>query len=393
MVNEKMSTKKLYDMDAYQTEFAANIVEVIKEDGKTVLVLDQTLFFPEEGGQNCDKGHLIYEGNQYNVSYVKLVKKDGEEFIYHYIDSQDEFVAGKDVKGAIDWNDRYDKMQNHTAEHILSGIVNSTYGYNNVGFHLNDELFTMDFNGTFTEEQIQELEKVANRVVFENVSVVAKYYTNEEAKNQEYRSKIEIEGDIRVVTIDGYDKCACCAPHVDTTGQVGAIKIIKAEKWKGGTRFSVLAGARAYADYAKKHAVTQSLARKFSTSEDKLVGVIDNMFEEFNQIKLLLSQCQSELLTNKLLEEKCVFCDDVSPQAIKKAVDGCMNQQPDDIFAVFAGNDGAYRYLIGSRNKDVKEATAAFLEKLSGKGGGNADMVQGMIKSERKDIEEEIKKI
>ena len=386
-------TVKLYDEDAYQTEFDANIVDIIKKDNKTVLVLDKTLFFPEEGGQNCDKGCLIYQGKEYIVSYVKLVKNNGEDDIYHYIEEVIDFTKGEKVSGKIDWADRYDKMQNHTAEHILSGIVNSTYGYNNVGFHLNDELFTMDFNGTFTDDQVQELEKAANKVVFENVSVVAKYYTKEEAKDQEYRSKIEIEGDIRVVTIDGYDKCACCAPHVDATGQVGAIKIIKAEKWKGGTRFSVLAGARAYADYAKKHAVTQSLARKFSTSEDKLVGVIDNMFEEFNQIKLLLSQCQSELLTGKLLNEKYVFCDDISPQAIKKAVDGCMNQQPDDIFAVFSGNDGAYRYLIGSRNKDVKESTVAFLEKLSGKGGGNADMVQGMIKADCKAIEEEFNKI
>ena len=386
-------TVKLYDADAYQTKFDANIVDVIKEDNKTILVLDKTLFFPEEGGQNCDKGYLIYQGKEYIVSYVKLVKNKGEENIYHYIDGVTDFANGEKVSGQIDWDDRYDKMQNHTAEHILSGIVNSSYGYNNVGFHLNDEIFTMDFNGTFTDEQVQELEKAANAVVFENVSVVAKYYTNEEAKEQEYRSKIEIDGDVRVVTIDGYDKCACCAPHVDTTGQVGTIKILKAEKWKGGTRFTVVAGARAYVDYAKKHMVTQTLARKFSTSDDKLVGVIDNMFEEFNQIKLLLSQCQSELLTGKLLAEKYVFCDDVSPQAIKKAVDGCMNQQPDDIFAVFSGNDGAYRYLIGSRNRDVKEATSAFLEKLSGKGGGNADMVQGMIKAEGKDIEEEFKKI
>ena len=215
---------------------------------------------------------------EYNDGFRKKLETYGE--VYKKIEKAAAGLfekIGATVECEIDWNTRFSRMQNHTGEHILSGIIHSEFGFDNVGFHLNDEIFTMDFNGTITNEQLKFLEEKANLVVMENVPVLGEYLPDEELKELDYRSKIEIEGAVRIVTIEGYDKCACCAPHVKYTGEVGVIKIIKAENWKGGTRLTVLCGNRAYKDYAKKHEILQNLSRSFSTSEDKVADVVEGL--------------------------------------------------------------------------------------------------------------------
>ena len=160
MSSEYKATEKLYDKDAYATSFEAEILQVEKDKRGLYLILDKTLFFPEEGGQNSDKGTLTLEGKEYEVKYVGLEKRDGIEVICHYVDGEEtSFFVGAKVQGNLEWTDRYDKMQNHTGEHILSGIIHSEFGFDNVGFHLNDEIFTMDFNGTITKEQLEFLEE------------------------------------------------------------------------------------------------------------------------------------------------------------------------------------------------------------------------------------------
>ena len=393
MTSGYRATEKLYDKDAYSTTFEAEILQVEPAKTGLCLILDRTLFFPEEGGQNCDKGTLTVNGVAYDVAYVGLEKKDGMEVICHYVDVADvvdaaAFETGVKVQGKIDWQDRYDKMQNHTGEHILSGIIHNEFGYDNVGFHLNDELFTMDFNGVITKEQLEFLEKRANEIVLENVAVYGEYLPDEELAVLEYRSKKEIEGAVRIVTIEGYDKCACCAPHVKTSIEVGVIKIVKAENWKGGMRLTVLCGRRAYQDYAKKHEILQNLSRSFSTSEDKISDVVDGLKNNLAELEFKTAALECQMATEKLLQKPVQFFDSLSPKALTKAMDDAMKQEPSRFFMAFVGNDeSGYRYMVGSLEQNVEEVGKTLREKLDAKGGGRGTMVQGMVSAKREEIE------
>lgn len=399
MANKYRATEKLYDKDAYATTFDATILQVEPAKTGLCLILDRTLFFPEEGGQNNDKGTLTCKGVEYAVSYVALEKRDGVEMICHYIK---EGAVGTDkdvlplcvdakVQGKIDWQDRYDKMQNHSGEHILSGIIHSEFGFDNVGFHLNDELFTMDFNGVISKEQLEFLEKRANEIVMENVAIYGEYIPDEELAVLEYRSKKEIEGAVRIVTIEGYDKCACCAPHVKSSIEVGVIKIVKAENWKGGMRLTVLCGNRAYRDYAKKHELLQNLSRSFSTSEDKITDVVEGLKNNLADLEFKMASLECQMATEKLLQNPIQFFETLSPKALTKAMDDAMRQKPSELFMTFVGNDeSGYRYMVASATQNVEEVGKMLREKLGAKGGGRGTMVQGMVNATKEKIEEEI---
>ena len=388
MSNEYRATEKLYDQDAYATRFEAKILQVEPTKNGLCLILDKTLFFPEEGGQNSDKGTLTLGEAEYEIKYVGIEKRDGEEVICHYVDGTDASLCkGAKVQGEIDWKERYDKMQNHTGEHILSGIIHSEFGFDNVGFHLNDELFTMDFNGVITKEQLEFLETRANEIVMENVAVYGQYLPDEELAALEYRSKKEIEGAVRIVTIEGYDKCACCAPHVKNTIEVGIIKIVKAENWKGGMRLTVLCGSRAYKDYVKKHEILQTLSRSFSTSEDKLANVVEGLKSNLSDLEFKMVDLECRMAAEKLLQSPVQFFETLSPKALTKALDDVMKQNPSELFMVFVGDDeNGYRYVAGSLEQNVEEVGKMLREKLGAKGGGRGPMMQGMVGAGKQEI-------
>ena len=388
MANEYKVTEKLYDTDAYATNFEASILQVEPTSKGLCLILDKTLFFPEEGGQNCDKGILILNETEYAVKYAGLEKRNGVEVICHYVEGDETvFDMGDKIKGKIDWQDRYDKMQNHSGEHVLSGIIHNEFGFDNVGFHLNDEIFTMDFNGVITKEQLEFLEKRANEIVMENVAVYGEYLPDEELAVLDYRSKKEIEGAVRIVTIEGYDKCACCAPHVKSSIEIGLIKIVKAENWKGGMRLTVLCGSRAYKDYAKKHEILQTLSRSFSTSEDKLANVVEGLKNNLSDLEFKMAALECQMATEKLLQNPVQFFETLSPKALTKAMDDAMKQKPSELFMVFVGNDeNGYRYVAGSLEQNVEEVGKTLHENLGAKGGGRGPMVQGMVNATRAKI-------
>lgn len=390
MAGEYKVTEKLYDKDAYATGFEAEILQVESVKKGLCIILDKTLFFPEEGGQNCDKGILTLDGVEYEVKYVGLEKRDGVDVICHYLDEAamaNTLCVGVKVQGKIDWSDRYDKMQNHSGEHILSGIIHNEFGFDNIGFHLNDELFTMDFNGVITKEQLEFLEKRANEIVLENVSIYGEYLPDEELTVLEYRSKKEIEGAVRIVTIEGYDKCACCAPHVKSSIEIGVIKIVKAENWKGGMRLTVLCGARAYKDYARKHEILQNLSRKFSTSEDKITEVVEGLKNNLADLEFKMASLECQMATEKLLQNSVQFFDNLSPKALTKAMDDAMKQKPSELFMAFVGDDeNGYRYMVGSMEQNVEEVGKMLREKLGAKGGGRGTMVQGMVNAKKAEI-------
>ena len=242
-------TEKLFYNDSHLSKFTAMVLECEpyeKKEGCYAVELDRTAFFPEGGGQYADTGKL----KDAKVSDVR--EKNGR--ILHITDQP--FEAGEIVEGKIDWETRFMKMQQHTGEHIVSGIVHARYGFNNVGFHLGTEDCTMDFDGEISKEALQEIELEANRAVWKNLTIEVSYPSKEELEELDYRSKIEIEGQVRIVSVPGYDICACCAPHVERTGEIGMIKLVNMQRYKGGVRVTMLCGSRALTDYEKKQEQT-----------------------------------------------------------------------------------------------------------------------------------------
>ena len=226
-------TVKLYDIDSHLSEFSATVLSC----ENAVAVLDKTAFFPEGGGQTSDTGYI--DGVKVNDVQIK----DG--VIYHYLESDIE--VGKTVECKLLWDERFRKMQNHSGEHIISGIVHSLYGFDNVGFHLSKAEMTMDFDGVLTREDLLKIEKLANAAVWQNVKFNC--YYPESLENLEYRSKLDLTEDVRIVEIEGYDRCACCAPHVNTSAEIGVIKILDFCKLRGGVRLFVKCGSDALDDY------------------------------------------------------------------------------------------------------------------------------------------------
>lgn len=385
---EIAKTVRLYDQDAYATEFEAEVLaceEVEKKEKKVYQVwLDQTLFFPEEGGQSPDMGTID------GIKVLDVQIKD--EVITHTLAAP--LAVGTTVKGVVDWKHRFYNMQQHSGEHIFSGIVHNRFGYDNVGFHLSDSIVTMDFNGVITAEDIEEIETEVNQAIIENIPVEVSYPTKEELKVLEYRSKIEIEGQVRIVTIPGYDVCACCAPHVRRTGEIGMLKVMNVQSYKGGVRISILCGFRALEAFRQKADIITELMAQFSTNQEALVENVTKLKNTNQTMKNQLASAKQELMEYKVAaipedsENAILFESDLDTPVVRNVVNGLVEQFT-GICAVFVGNDeSGYQFIIGSKNKDCRQIAAALREKLSARGGGSDKMIQGSVAASQLQIEE-----
>ena len=383
-------TVELYYESAYITEFDAKVLECReREDGKFEAVLDKTAFFPEQGGQTPDFGVLITEDNEeFTVFYTGIGKASdgaGDE-IYHVIDKSIE--AGAYVHGRIDWEHRFSNMQQHTGEHIFSGIVNSKFGYDNVSFHLSDTEVTMDYNGALSTEDIKEIEKSVNEAIWKNIRVVASFPSEDELKYIPYRSKKELSGAIRIVNIEGYDSCACCAPHVERTGEIGFLKVVSVRNYKGGVRVNILCGKRALEFLTLGHEILSGLAADFTTSFDKVSSSVSRLKDENAALKAELYAEREKLLKYELSEIdkdlKNVFLfksADTDMNIMRKTVN-MLAEEHAGFCGMFAGNDSeGYRYIIasGKDGGDARTVAQLLREKFGAKGGGSNLMVQGSI--------------
>ncbi len=382
-------TEKLFYEDSHMITFSA-VVEACEKVGEYYeAVLDRTAFFPEGGGQFADTG--VIDG----VRVLDAQEKEG--VIYHKVEAPLE--VGKQVEGAIDWEERFSKMQQHSGEHIVSGLVHAAYGYDNVGFHMGTDAITIDFNGVLTKEQLKEIEKKANEAVVANLDVQVQYPTKEELANIKYRSKIEIEGQVRLVTVPGHDACACCAPHVKKTGEIGLIKFVGLQNYKGGVRVSMLCGTRAIADYDEKSEGMKQLSVMLSAPEHEVVQEVQRLKEEISGYKFEMAKLQQKLLEYKVNMMKegqdlvVLFESDLEGNAPRELVNLILEKQV-KVAAVFAETDeGQYRYVVGSREVDVRPISKVLNETFDGRGGGRAEMVQGSLAGDHKDINDCIQKL
>ena len=364
--------------------FSATVEACEKVGAYYEAVLNRTAFFPEGGGQEADTGIIG------DAKVVDVREKDG--VIYHKILSP--LKVGDEVIGVLDWEERFSKMQQHSGEHIVSGLVYGTYGYHNVGFHMGKDAITMDFDGPMNKEQLKEIEKRANEAVVADLEVQVLYPTEEELKDIFYRSKIEIEGQVRLVTIPGHDACACCAPHVKKTGEIGVIKLIGLQNYKGGVRVSMLCGFRALADYEEKAERMKQLSVMLSAPECEVVDEVERLKEEISRLKMDKIQLEQRVLSHKvdMLPEGndmiVLFETELDGTASREMVN-LMIEKKTDIGAVFYGNEkDGYRYVIGGHGVDVRRFAKYFNENLQGRGGGKPEMVQGSLVGSEMQIRE-----
>lgn len=374
-------TEKLYDNDSHLKEFSAVAEDCVDCGGKYAIILDKTAFFPEGGGQACDIGTL----NGISVFDVQI--KDG--IIYHYTDSP--IPVGQAVTGVIDWKRRFRNMQNHSGEHIVSGIVHSLYGYDNVGFHLGEKEVTLDFNGELTREQLLRVERLANEAVYKNARFTAVYPEKNELCNMTYRSKLELTDNVRIVTVEGYDACACCAPHVSFASEIGIIKILDFFKMRGGVRVFLKCGTDALEDYNEKYENVLSVSNALSVKQNEIAEATDRLFLKMSEQKMRSAALKKRLIEYMArffnAESGCtaVFEDEFDMQELQLLSDRLFRLYG-GIRGVFTRSENGYAFAICGEEKELNGFFADFKQKLSIKGGGRNGMVQGTASASKDDI-------
>ena len=365
-------TERLYDNDSYLRAFNARVLSCEKTEGGFAVVLDRTAFFLEEGGQSADTGTL---GNA-RVTDVKI--KDG--VITHFTDAP---LCGE-VSGEIDFEARFDKMQQHTGEHIVCGIVHSLFGYENVGFHLGDVDTTFDFDGRLTAGDIDNIERLANAAVQKNAAVRAWYPDNLSAL--EYRSKKELSGDIRIVEIEGVDRCACCAPHVSRTGEVGVIKLTEFASYKCGVRIHMVCGMRAVADYAKKQKNLEFISNALSCTPLNADGYFARYAKEQERLKSELSAARRENIALRAAQFEKTDGDIIldAGDADRAALRALAEALSDKCRIAFVtGGDG---FAAASQTRDLRPLAASLRERFGARCGGSETLIQGTVNASADEI-------
>lgn len=373
-------TTKLYEENAYIKEFQAQVLSCDECKDGYLLTLDKTAFFPEGGGQQADCGFI-------NDSKV-LDVQEKNSIITHKVDKA--FNVGDTVTGKLDWETRFSRMQGHTGEHLVSGIIHSMFGYDNLGFHMSEKTMTLDPSGILSDEDIKEIERKANIAVYENRDVTAYYPDPSALPTLEYRSKLDLTEGVRLVNIDGYDTCACCAPHVSKTGEIGLIKIIDHIQYKGGMRLTMVCGINAFEDYSRLHDDNKELMHLLSASRDKVNefvkrdhDVIGTQKAEINRLNAELSKANLDIKTfgTTLLG----FTKGASFDDMRNLVND--NLQNSELLAFFSeGDNGDFSYIISSTTLDVRDTVKALNENFSGKGGGRPNYAQGKITADKNSI-------
>lgn len=383
-----MFTKRLYDENSYIREFDARVISCGEGKNGYEVVLDETAFFPEGGGQPADQGFL----EDVRVTDVR----DKKDYVLHICTQPLE--PGSLVHGRIDWERRFLHMQQHSGEHIFSGLVHRLHGYDNIGFHMGKDFVTVDFSGLLTEEEIAEAERQANTVVLADERILAEYPSARELETLEYRSKKEIDGAVRIVTVPGADVCACCGTHVKRTGEIGPIKVTSSEHYKSGIRLTLEIGWRALEDYEEKHRNVKAISALLSVKPEETAAAVQKQQELMQELRLQnngLKQRLFEMMVKEVpegREKTVIFEDGLNAVEIRKLAD--MLSERTGLAAVFSGSDGeGYKYVVCSRQKDAAALGKDLNRELNGRGGGKNPMIQGSVQAGEAEIREFFEKV
>lgn len=375
-----MKTERLYDIDSYITDFKATVLSC-KPSGKAYeIILDKTAFFPEGGGQASDKG-FIGEAEVFDVQ-IK------DNIICHYANKP--VLIGDEINAKIDFSRRFTFMQNHTGEHIVSGLAHTLFGVNNVGFHLGEDCVTVDFDRELSRDELNKIELEANKKIWQNLPVNAYYPDAKELENLDFRSKKELDGAIRIVNITDTDICACCAPHVKATGEIGIIKLLENERMRGGIRIYVKCGKLALLDYQNKYENIHDISNRLSAKQESAAEAVALLEEKLNVEKQLSTGLKNRfadyVAASMAPSQKCLFLNGCDMKELQIIADR-LHKNFGGIKAVFSGSEGNYSFAICGEENELSEFFKLFKTKLSVRGGGRNGMVQGTVLESKDKIE------
>lgn len=376
-----METEKLFYQDTYMKTFTATVVDCRERKQGYAIVLDKTCFYPEGGGQPGDRGVLN------GIPVTDTHEKDG--LVLHYTDSPLE--SGAVVDGQIDWARRFDLMQQHSGEHMVSGVVHRIYGFDNVGFHMGADMITIDFSGILTEAQLLEVEREVNQRIWQNSQVKCWYPTPEELQDIPYRSKKELTGSVRIVEFPGADICACCGTHVRRTGEIGLVKLLTVQKFHSGVRVEMLAGGRAYEYLNDIVAQNRQVSQLLSAKVKETARAVKNLAAELETQKGRLFALESAQFEAKARElagrgDVLVRMDDLSPDGVRRCAIA-VQETCGGRAAVFSGDDDTgYKYAVGQKDGDLRAWVKELNSALSGRGGGKPGFVQGSVSAKWDEI-------
>lgn len=376
-------TEKLYYIDSYIFNCESKILDIIVNE-RIAVILDRTCFFPEGGGQKSDVG-FIGESFVYDV-------KEVNGLILHYIKDLGNLECGKTYNCAIDKEIRFLRMQAHTGEHILSGLAHKYFGIENVGFHMDaDNIMTVDFNLPLTENQVSYLEIEANKAIFSNYPVRAEIYSSVSTIKFNYRSKIDIADEVRIVTIGDIDACACCAPHLNFTAEVGLLKILSCISHRGGIRLTVICGFTSFNDYCNKYKQILNISALICAPHNDTYSAVEQLVNQNKELKKSISDQKDRLfdyITDNAIDEKFIIkmLNDFTTDELRLLSNKLSNKAKYGVF-LFTGNDSdGYTFCLNSDYICLCDFLSDMKKSINAFGGGKGNIIQGKILSDKQSI-------
>ncbi len=377
-----MTTEKLYENDAYLRRFTATVLSCAPGKNGFDVVLDRSAFYPEGGGQPGDSGTLN------GVAVTDTHTADG--VIIHSCAGP--LPAGAAVMGEIDWERRFDRMQQHSGEHIVSGLICAALHCSNVGFHMGADTVVIDFDAPMTQVQMEEIEAAANRVIWENRPFLVSYPTAEALDSLEYRSKKELSGEVRIVECPGADRCACCGTHVRAAGEIGLIRLIGMKPFRAGVRIEMLAGQRAYRWCCAMTAQNSRVSVLLSAKPGETAAAVERMQQELADTQYRLVGMENRLFAARAEAlagrgDTLLFAEPMRPDALRRFCDA-VGARCGGRCAVFSGDDAeGWKYALRLPAGDLRAFVSKMNAALRGRGGGKDGFAQGSVGASRDEIE------
>ena len=383
-----METEKLYYADPFLKEFTATVLDCQAGKNGYTVTLDRTAFYPEGGGQPADHGTLD------GAAVTDVHEKNG--VIFHNVDRAVEI--GKTVSGFIDWARRFDHMQQHSGEHICSGLICGRYGCDNVGFHMGTDIVTIDFNADIPWEELLEIEGQANRYIQEDHPIDIQFHRGAELDAIDYRSKKPLEGDVRIVAFPGADCCACCGTHVLRSGQVGLVKFLSVQKFRDGVRIELLCGQRALDYLSRTWEQAKTIGQHLSVKPMDAAAAVERLEGELSALKMRCAGLEEAVFAGIAAEQAgkgnvLLFQPPMKPDSVRKLADA-VSKTCGGLAAVFAGEGSHYAYALGRADgQDISAAVKALNGALHGRGGGRNGFAQGSVEAAQSAIEAFFKEV
>ena len=378
-----MMTEKLFYSDAYITAFEGTVLSCEEVHKGFLVSLERTAFYPEGGGQAADTGTLG------GAIVFDVHEQDG--IVYHHTDRP--LVLNEKVSGTIDWERRFDFMQNHTGEHILSGVICEKYGCDNVGFHMGRDVVTIDFNIKIPAVDFVVLEERANTAIWRNTEIEISYPSEKELEKLLYRSKIALAGEVRITAIAGYDCCACCGTHVRGAGEVGMIKIISGQNYKGGTRLEILCGGRALRHYQGIHEAAAGVGSMLSVTAERIALPVEMLVQEKNRLLQEVGALRRERLQAKVdaledgIRNVCYFEIDMNGKDMIHFADSVLEKVGERV-VVCNQTEAGFAYVLLTKLDDGDAWRSELAEEFQAKGGGKKNAIQGRLQGGKNEIKD-----